>query len=61
MLSAYFLLGADVNALDRAWDAESKALEPWVDSPGEICTYDWRDFLGRTEYEMRFVSGLGVI
>ncbi|PLN82257.1 hypothetical protein BDW42DRAFT_166928 [Aspergillus taichungensis] len=56
VLSAYFLLGADANALDRAWDAESKALEPWVDSPAEISTYDWKDFLGRREYQRAFLD-----
>lgn len=61
MLSAYFLLGADVNALDRAWDAESKALESWVDSPGEISTYDWRDYVGRREYVLRFLTEDGLI
>jgi hypothetical protein len=32
------------------YDAESKTLEPWVDAPGEISTYDWRDYLGQREY-----------
>lgn len=32
------------------YEDESKAMEPWVDSPGEISLDDWRDFLGRREY-----------
>jgi hypothetical protein len=38
------------------YEAESKTLEPWVDSPGEISTYDWRDYLGRREYQRAFVD-----
>jgi hypothetical protein len=50
ILSSSFLQGADADDLNRVYEAESKLLDPWVDSPGEISTYDWRDYLGRREY-----------
>lgn len=25
-------------------------LVPWEDAPGEISTYDWRDYLSKREY-----------
>ncbi|KAL5688518.1 hypothetical protein EMGR_000746 [Emarellia grisea] len=56
ILSSAFLQGADADDLNRVYEAESKTLEPWIDSPGEISTYDWRDFLGRREYQRAFVD-----
>lgn len=32
------------------YESESKVVEPWVDSPGEVSREDWRDYLGRREY-----------
>lgn len=37
--------------MSHIYDAEAKHLEPWKDSPGEIAKHDWRDFLGKREYE----------
>lgn len=48
-LSSYFLLGADANNLNRLYEHEQKPLDGWTDSPGEISTYDWRDYLGKRE------------
>ncbi|KAB8267016.1 hypothetical protein BDV30DRAFT_220965 [Aspergillus minisclerotigenes] len=56
ILSSSFLQGADVDDLNRIYEAESKLLDPWVDSPGEISTYDWRDYLGYREYQRAFVD-----
>ncbi|KAL2865740.1 questin oxidase family protein [Aspergillus lucknowensis] len=55
-LCSAFLLGASADDLNRLYEAESKQLDPWVDSPGEISTFDWRDFLGKREYERAFVD-----
>lgn len=32
------------------YETESKLLDPWADSPAEISTDDWRDYLGCREY-----------
>ncbi|KAL4926980.1 questin oxidase family protein [Aspergillus undulatus] len=55
-LSSFFLLGADTNDLNRLYEAELKPLEGWADSPGEISTYDWRDYLGKREYQRAYVD-----
>lgn len=49
MCSSY-LLGADQHVLYRAYESEAKELEPWTDSPTEVSTDDWRDYLGCREY-----------
>lgn len=49
ILGSAYILGADSNQLNHIYDAESKNLEPWKDSPGEIALHDWRDFLGKRE------------
>jgi hypothetical protein len=49
LISAY-LLGADERDLDHIYEVESKVLEPWKDSPGEVTGEDWRDYLGKKEY-----------
>lgn len=36
------------------YESESKVVEPWVDSPGEVSREDWRDYLGRREYVSLF-------
>lgn len=56
ILSSSFLQGADADDLNRIYEAESKLLDPWSDSPGEISTYDWRDYLGQREYQRAFVD-----
>ncbi|KAF7588849.1 hypothetical protein BBP40_005096 [Aspergillus hancockii] len=56
ILTSSFLQGADADDLNRVYEAESKLLDPWVDSPSEISTYDWRDYLGRREYQRAFVD-----
>lgn len=42
--------------LDDVYAAESEDLDPWVDSPGEVSTYDWRDFLGKPRYQRAYVD-----
>lgn len=50
ILSSSYILGAGSELLNQIYEAESKNLDPWVDSPGEIAKHDWRDFLGKREY-----------
>jgi len=56
VLGSAFLLGATSEQLNTIYDAESKTLEPWHDSPGEISKEDWRDFLGKRAYQRAFVD-----
>ena len=50
ILGSSYILGAEADELNHISEAESKHLEPWKDSPGEIARHDWRDFLGKREY-----------
>jgi hypothetical protein len=50
ILGSAYILGADSDQLNHISEAESKQLEHWDDSPGEIARFDWREFLGRREY-----------
>lgn len=50
ILGSAYILGADADQLNHIYDVESKNLESWKDSPGEIAKHDWRDFLGKREY-----------
>ncbi|KAJ5572816.1 hypothetical protein N7450_009800 [Penicillium hetheringtonii] len=56
LLTAAFLQGADADDLTRLYESESKLLEAWEDAPAEVTTDDWRDHLGRREYEKAFVD-----
>ncbi|KAJ5692207.1 hypothetical protein N7462_001630 [Penicillium macrosclerotiorum] len=56
LLSAAYLQGADEGDLARVYESESKLLDEWVDSPAEVTNYDWRDHLGRREYQKAFVD-----
>ncbi|KAL1961795.1 hypothetical protein VTN77DRAFT_1045 [Rasamsonia byssochlamydoides] len=56
ILSSAYLLGADANDLNRIYEVKSKLLEPWTDAPGEISRWDWRDYLGKREYQRAFVD-----
>ncbi|KAL5360072.1 hypothetical protein BJX96DRAFT_164888 [Aspergillus floccosus] len=56
ILGSSFLQGADANDLTRAYEAESRNLDAWVDSPNEISTYDWRDYLSAREYQRAYVD-----
>ncbi|KAK4697620.1 cell cycle checkpoint protein, partial [Lecanoromycetidae sp. Uapishka_2] len=51
-----YLLGASAEHLDDVYEKEHKELEPWIDSPGEISTFDWRDYLGDRHYQRAFVD-----
>ncbi|EPS26686.1 hypothetical protein PDE_01624 [Penicillium oxalicum 114-2] len=56
LLSAAYLQGADADDLARLYESESKELEEWDDSPAEVTEDDWREFLGRREYQKAFVD-----
>ncbi|KAL4918797.1 hypothetical protein BDW62DRAFT_57875 [Aspergillus aurantiobrunneus] len=55
-LCSSFLLGADADGLNRLYECELKPLDTWNDSPSEISSYDWRDYLGKREYQRAFVD-----
>ncbi|KAJ5469576.1 hypothetical protein N7539_009194 [Penicillium diatomitis] len=56
LLSAAYLQGADADDLARLYESESKELEEWDDSPAEVTEDDWREFVGRREYQKAFVD-----
>lgn len=55
LCSAYWL-GAEAPQLYHIYDVESKALEPWQESPSELLQDDWRDFLGDKHYQRAYVD-----
>ncbi|KAL8693129.1 MAG: hypothetical protein Q9218_001981 [Villophora microphyllina] len=56
ILGSAYLLGAESDHLNDIYDKETKELEPWQDSPGEVSTYDWRDYLGKHDYQRAYVD-----
>ncbi|KAF1951860.1 hypothetical protein CC80DRAFT_552930 [Byssothecium circinans] len=56
ILGSAYILGGTSEHLNDIYERESETLEPWRDSPGEISQDDWRDFLGRREYQRAFVD-----
>lgn len=55
-LGSAYLLGADLDQLHKVYDEESKTLEEWKDSPGEMTDADWREFLGDKRYQRAYVD-----
>ena len=51
ILGSAYIFGADADELNYIYEKESENLEPWKDSPGEISKHDWREYLGKREYE----------
>ncbi|KAF2730190.1 hypothetical protein EJ04DRAFT_527144 [Polyplosphaeria fusca] len=56
ILGSAYILGATHEHLNDIYDKEASELEPWRDAPGEISKDDWRDFLGKREYQRAFVD-----
>ena len=56
ILGSAYILGGTSEHLHKIYDKEAEELEPWQDSPGEISKDDWRDFLGKREYQRAFVD-----
>ncbi|KAL9005782.1 MAG: hypothetical protein Q9188_001448 [Gyalolechia gomerana] len=56
LLGSAYLLEAGPDHLNDIYDKESKALEPWHDSPGEVSSHDWRDYLGNPKYQRAYLD-----
>ncbi|KAL1603533.1 hypothetical protein SLS60_005121 [Paraconiothyrium brasiliense] len=56
ILGSAYILGGTHEHLNDIYEKESEQLESWHDSPGEISKEDWRDFLGKREYQRAFVD-----
>ncbi|CAD6505676.1 BgTH12-01166 [Blumeria graminis f. sp. triticale] len=56
ILGSSYILGAGVNQLQKIYDEEAKLLVPWEESPCEITTTDWREFLGDKRYQRAFID-----
>jgi len=57
ILGSAYLLGASADHLTDIYEhAGSEGHEPWQDSPGEIALHDYRDFLGKREYQRAWVD-----
>ncbi|KAH4350399.1 hypothetical protein HBH98_048540 [Parastagonospora nodorum] len=55
-LGSAYVLGGTAEHLNEIYEREAEGLEPWRDSPGEISREDWRDFLGKREYQRAFID-----
>ncbi|KAF2674417.1 hypothetical protein BT63DRAFT_419709 [Microthyrium microscopicum] len=55
-LGAAYLLGGTAEHLTDIYDEEIRELESWEDAPGEISADDWRDYLGKKEYQRAYVD-----
>jgi hypothetical protein len=56
-LGSAYLLNSSAEHLTAIYeDAASGGHEHWSDSPGEISLHDWRDFLGKRNYQRAFVD-----
>ncbi|KAL8880929.1 MAG: hypothetical protein Q9192_007915, partial [Flavoplaca navasiana] len=56
ILGSAYLFNAESEHLNNVYNEESKEQEPWKDSPGEVSTYDWRDYLGDASYQRAYVD-----
>ncbi|KAL8645184.1 MAG: hypothetical protein Q9226_007415 [Calogaya cf. arnoldii] len=56
ILGSAYLFNAEPDHLNNIYNDESKELEPWKDSPNEVSTYDWRDYLGDARYQRAYVD-----
>ncbi|KAH7069249.1 hypothetical protein FB567DRAFT_565001 [Paraphoma chrysanthemicola] len=56
ILGSAFILGGTAEHLNDIYEKEAEQLEPWKDAPGEISREDWREFLGKREYQRAFVD-----
>ncbi|EGC40750.1 MGS207 protein [Histoplasma capsulatum var. duboisii H88] len=56
LLSSAYLFGSDATHLSRLYEMEEKVLEPWRDSPEEIAVDDWREYLGKPEYQRAYLD-----
>lgn len=56
LLGSAYLLKADAAHLEKIYEKESEGLERWHDSPSEVSKHDWREYLGKREYQRAFVD-----
>ncbi|KAI4946714.1 hypothetical protein J4E91_006885 [Alternaria rosae] len=56
ILGSAYLLGGTAEHLNEIYEREAEVLEPWHDAPGEITKDDWREFLGKREYQRAFID-----
>ncbi|OCK80976.1 hypothetical protein K432DRAFT_381735 [Lepidopterella palustris CBS 459.81] len=56
ILGSAYILGGTPEHLNEIYEKESEQLEPWHESPGEVSNADWRDFLGKREYQRAFID-----
>lgn len=54
-LGSAYLLGASSEHLEDVYDDDTDLVK-WEDSPNEVSKYDWRDYLGKKEYERAYVD-----
>ncbi|KIX03655.1 uncharacterized protein Z518_07208 [Rhinocladiella mackenziei CBS 650.93] len=58
ILGSAYLLGSPAEHLNDIYEdaAANEGHDHWVDSPSEIALHDYRDFLGKREYQRAFVD-----
>ncbi|OAP61979.1 hypothetical protein AYL99_04182 [Fonsecaea erecta] len=58
LLGSAYLLSSSADHLHAVYEeaAANEGHEPWVDSPSEIAPHDYRDYLGKREYQRAFVD-----
>ncbi|KAF3046537.1 hypothetical protein E8E12_010681 [Didymella heteroderae] len=56
ILGSAYILGGTAEHLNDIYEKEAEGLEPWHDAPAEITRDDWRDFLGKREYQRAYVD-----
>jgi Questin oxidase-like len=58
LLGSAYLLNCPADHLDDIYEdaANNEGHDPWTDSPSEIALHDYRDFLGKREYQRAFVD-----
>lgn len=56
ILGSAYLLGANADQLNDIYTEDEKELEAWKESPAEILVGDWRNFLGKPEYQRAYVD-----
>ncbi|KAF2099828.1 hypothetical protein NA57DRAFT_38115 [Rhizodiscina lignyota] len=56
ILGSAYILGGTSEHLNAIYAKEDTKLEPWHDAPSEISKEDWRDFLGKRNYQRAYID-----
>lgn len=56
ILGSAYLIDGTSEHLNDIYENESKELDAWEDSPGEVSDFDWRDYLGDRRYQRAYVD-----